>query len=83
MYVSYCEWFQRCGYFTVQEFEFGTQYCLSLPPYCATVRSMWMGMKLQVAVVAVESDNRSSGDIVGVLFKLLHIFTNAEYVDML
>ena len=34
-------------------------------------------MKRQLAVVTVD------GDIVGVLWKMPHIFTNAEYIDML
>ena len=40
-------------------------------------------MKHWLAVVTVGSDNKSSSDIVGVLCKLSHIFTNAEYADML
>jgi hypothetical protein len=37
---------------------------------------MWIGVKRQLAVVTVDSD------IVGVLWKMPHIFTNAEYSDM-
>jgi hypothetical protein len=36
-----------------------------------------IGVKRQLAVVTVDSD------IVGVLSKIPHIFTNAEYADML
>jgi len=38
---------------------------------------MWIRVKRQLAVVAVDSDN------VGVLWKMPHIFTNAEYADMM
>jgi hypothetical protein len=38
---------------------------------------MWISVKRQLAVVTVDSG------IVGVLWKLPHIFTNAEYADML
>ena len=38
---------------------------------------MWIYVKRQLAVVTVGSD------IIGVLWKMLHIFTNAEYADML
>jgi hypothetical protein len=38
---------------------------------------MWIGVKRQLAVVTVDSN------ILGVLWKMLHIFTNTEYVDML
>jgi hypothetical protein len=38
---------------------------------------MWICVKRQLAVVTVDSD------IVGVLWKMPHIFTNAEYADML
>jgi hypothetical protein len=38
---------------------------------------MWLGLKRQLAVVTVYSD------ILGVLLKMLHIFTNAEYADTL
>jgi hypothetical protein len=37
----------------------------------------WIGVKRQLAVVTVESD------IVGVLWKMAHIFTSAEYAHML
>jgi hypothetical protein len=53
------------------------QYCPSLPPYCATVWSMWIGVKRQLDVVTVDSD------IVGVLWKMPHIFKDSEYADML
>jgi hypothetical protein len=39
--------------------------------------SMWIGVKRQMAVVTVDSD------IVGVLWKMPRIFTNAKYADML
>lgn len=38
---------------------------------------MWIGVKRQLVVVTVDSD------IVGVLWKMPHIFTNAKYADML
>jgi len=38
---------------------------------------MWICVKRQLAVVTVYSD------IVGVLWKMPHIFTNAEYADMM
>jgi hypothetical protein len=38
---------------------------------------MWLGVKHQFAIVTVDSD------IVGVLWKMPHIFTNAEYADTL
>jgi hypothetical protein len=38
---------------------------------------MWIGVNRQLAVVTVYSD------IVGVLWKMPHIFANAEYSDML
>jgi hypothetical protein len=38
---------------------------------------MWIDVKRQLAVVTVNSD------IKGVLWKIKHIFTNAEYADML
>ena len=37
---------------TVPEFGFGAQSCPSLPPYCATVWSMWLGAKRQLDVVS-------------------------------
>jgi hypothetical protein len=37
---------------------------------------IWIGVKRQLAVGTVDSD------IVGVLWKMAHILTNAEYVDM-
>jgi hypothetical protein len=39
--------------------------------------SIWIGVKRQLAVVTVDSDT------VGVLWKMPHIFINAEYADML
>jgi hypothetical protein len=77
VHVSYSERFPRWSYFTVQQFGFSAQYYHSLPLYCATVWSMWIGVKRQLAVATADSD------IVGVLWKLPHIFTNAEYDDML
>ena len=77
VHVSYSEQFLRSSYFTVQEFGFGAQQCPSLLPYCATTWSMWIGMKCQLAVVNVDRD------IIGVLCKMPHIFTNAEYADIL
>ena len=38
---------------------------------------MWICVKRQLAVVTVDSD------IVGVLWKMPHIFRNAEYADMM
>jgi hypothetical protein len=38
---------------------------------------MWIGVKRQLAVVTVDSD------IVGVLWKMSHFFSNGEYADML
>jgi hypothetical protein len=38
---------------------------------------MWIGVKRQLAVVTADSD------IVGVLWKMLHIFTNIKYADIL
>jgi hypothetical protein len=64
----------RC--FTVWEFGFGAQYGPSLPPCCATVWSMWIGVKRRLAVVTVDND------IVVLLCKMQHIFTDTEYADM-
>jgi hypothetical protein len=50
---------------------------LDLEPNIVLPSSMWIGVKRQLAVVTVDSD------IVGVLWKMPHIFTNAEYADML
>jgi hypothetical protein len=55
-----------------------TQYnSLDLAPNIVLPSRMWTGMKRQLAVVTVGSN------IVGVLWKIPHIFTNAEYADML
>jgi hypothetical protein len=50
---------------------------LDLAPNTVLPSHMWIGMKFQLAVVTVDSD------IVGVLWKMPRIFTNAEYADML
>jgi hypothetical protein len=51
------------------KFRFGAQDCPSLPPYCATVWIVWIGVKRQLAVVTLDSD------LAGVLWKMSHIFT--------
>jgi hypothetical protein len=48
---------------------------LDLAPNSVLPSHMWIGVKRQLAFVAVYS--------VGVLWKMPHIFTNAEYADML
>jgi hypothetical protein len=51
-------------------------YCsLDLAPNTVLPSRMWIGVKSQMAVVTADSD------IVGVLWKIPHIFTNAEYAD--
>jgi hypothetical protein len=50
---------------------------LSFPPAIMRHWSMWIGVKCQLVIVTVDSD------IVGMLWKLMHIFTNVEYADML
>jgi hypothetical protein len=46
---------------------------LYLAPNVVLPSCMWIGVKRQLTVVTVDTD------IVGVLWKLPHIFTNAEY----
>jgi hypothetical protein len=50
---------------------------LDMTPNIVLPSRMWIGVKRKLAVVTVDSD------IVGVLWKMPHIFTNAEYTDML
>jgi hypothetical protein len=50
---------------------------LDLAPNIVLPSRMWIGAERQMAVVTVDSD------IVVVLWKMPHIFTNAEYADML
>jgi hypothetical protein len=50
---------------------------LDLAPNIVLPYRMWIGVKHQFAVVTVDSG------IVGVLWKMSHIFTNVEYADML
>jgi hypothetical protein len=50
---------------------------LDLAPNIVLPSRMWIGVKRQLAVVTV------ANDIVGVLWKIHHIFTNAEYANML
>jgi hypothetical protein len=50
---------------------------LDLVPNTVLPSHMWICVKRQLAVVTVDSD------IVGVLWKIPHILTNAEYADML
>jgi hypothetical protein len=50
---------------------------LDLAPNIVLPSSMWISVKRQLAVVTVDSDT------VGVLWKMLHVFINAEYADML
>jgi hypothetical protein len=50
---------------------------LDLGPNTVLPSRIWIGVKRQLSVVTVDSD------IVGVLWKMPHIFTNAEYADML
>jgi hypothetical protein len=49
---------------------------LDLAPNIVLPSRMWIGVKRQLAVVTVNSD------IVGVLWKMPHIFTNAEYAEL-
>jgi hypothetical protein len=54
-----------------------SQYSSSdLAPNTVLPSSMWIGVKRQLAVVTVDSDT------IGMLWKMPHIFTNAEYADM-
>jgi hypothetical protein len=46
-------------------------------PNSVVPSSKWIGTKRQLAVATVDSS------IVGVLWKMPHIFTNAEYADVL
>jgi hypothetical protein len=48
-----------------------------LAPNIVLPSRMWIDVKPQLADVTVDSD------IVGALWKMPHIFTNAEYADML
>jgi hypothetical protein len=50
---------------------------LNLAPNIVLPSRMWIGVKRQLAVVTVDSDT------VGVLWKMPHVFINAEYADML
>jgi hypothetical protein len=50
---------------------------LDLAPNVAFPSCKWISVKRQLAVVT------AGIDIVGVLWKMPHIFTNAEYADML
>jgi hypothetical protein len=50
---------------------------LDLAPNIVLPSHMCIGAKRQLAVVTIDSD------IVGVLWNIPHIFTNAEYADML
>jgi hypothetical protein len=49
---------------------------LDLAPNIVLPYRMWVGVKRQLAVVTVDSDT------IGMLWKMPHIFTNAEYADM-
>jgi hypothetical protein len=49
---------------------------LNLAPNIVLPSRMWISVKRQLAVVTVDSD------VVGALWKMPHIFTNAEYADM-
>jgi hypothetical protein len=50
---------------------------LDLTPNIVFPCRMWIGVKRQLAVVTVDSD------IAGVLWKMPHIFTSAEYAHKL
>jgi hypothetical protein len=50
---------------------------LDLPPNIVLPSRMWIVVKRQLAVVTADSDT------VGALWKMLHIFRNAEYADKL
>jgi hypothetical protein len=56
---------------------YGSLDLAALPLYYTTVWSMWIGVKRQLAAMTVGSDT------VGVLWKVPHIFTNVDYVNML
>jgi hypothetical protein len=48
--------FWHKSYFTVQEFRFGTQFCPSLPPYCAPLDfCLWGWMKSEVYRTKVDT----------------------------
>jgi hypothetical protein len=49
---------------------------LDLAPNIVVPTQMWIGVKHQLAVVTIDTD------IVGVLSKMPHLFTNVEYADM-
>jgi hypothetical protein len=50
---------------------------LNLVPNIVLPSRMWFDVKRHLAVVTVDSD------VIAVLWKMSHIFTNAEYADML
>jgi hypothetical protein len=50
---------------------------LDLAPNIILPSRMWISVKHQLSVVTIDRD------LIGVLWKMPHIFTNAEYADML